>query len=83
MTVALATEHGSMWQNAVGHHALFFRLEQTQENLQKFEHQAGLTDVRYSPHRGLSAEETQFHRLGDVNLPVSMSLSAHMWVELS
>ncbi|KAE8286017.1 putative monooxygenase p33MONOX [Larimichthys crocea] len=40
-------------------------IKQTQENLQKFEHQAGLTDAGYSPHKGLSAEETRFHRLGD------------------
>uniref|UniRef100_A0A0F8B9U0 Putative monooxygenase p33MONOX n=1 Tax=Larimichthys crocea TaxID=215358 RepID=A0A0F8B9U0_LARCR len=46
-------------------------IKQTQENLQKFEHQAGLTDAGYSPHKGLSAEETRFHRLGDT-LPVSM-----------
>uniref|UniRef100_H3CYS7 Putative monooxygenase p33MONOX n=1 Tax=Tetraodon nigroviridis TaxID=99883 RepID=H3CYS7_TETNG len=45
-------------------------IKQTQENLQEFEHQAGLTDVRYSPHRGLSAEETQFHRLGDLKPPL-------------
>lgn len=77
MTVALATEHGSMSQNAVVNHALFVRLEQTQENLQRFEHQARLTDVRYSPHRGLSAEETQFHRLGEVKPPVSTNLNAH------
>uniref|UniRef100_A0A3Q3VYC7 Putative monooxygenase p33MONOX n=1 Tax=Mola mola TaxID=94237 RepID=A0A3Q3VYC7_MOLML len=48
-------------------------IKQTQENLQRFEHQAGLTDARYSPHKGLSAEETRFHRLGDGTLPVSMN----------
>lgn len=83
MTIALATKHGNMAQSAAVNHAVFVCLEQTQENLQDFEHQAGLTDVRYSPHRGLSAEETQFHRLGDVKPPVSTNLNAHMRVELS
>lgn len=58
-------------QNAVVNPALFVDLEQTQENIQKFEHQAGLTDVRYSPHRGLSAEETCY------TLPVSMNFNAY------
>lgn len=49
-----------------------FHQEQTQENLQKFEHQAGLTDAGYSPHKGLSTEETRFHRLGEGTLPVSI-----------
>ncbi|XP_041846264.1 putative monooxygenase p33MONOX [Melanotaenia boesemani] len=44
-------------------------IKQTQENLQKFEHQAGLTDDVYSPHKGLSAEETRSHRLVDGTLP--------------
>ncbi|XP_044061391.1 putative monooxygenase p33MONOX [Siniperca chuatsi] len=44
-------------------------IKHTQENLQKFEHQAGLTDAGYSPHKGLSAEDTRFHRLGDGTLP--------------
>lgn len=58
-------------------HILFFQLclhlhlEQTHENLQKFEYQAGLTDARYSPHKGLCAEDTRFHRLGDGTMPVS------------
>lgn len=50
-------------------------IKQTQENLQRFEHQAGLTDSGYSPHKGLSAEETRFHRLADGSLPVSMNKS--------
>ncbi|XP_049897662.1 putative monooxygenase p33MONOX [Epinephelus moara] len=45
------------------------RIKQTQESLQKFEHQAGLTDAGYSPHKGLSAEETRHYRLGDGTLP--------------
>ncbi|XP_018555120.1 putative monooxygenase p33MONOX isoform X1 [Lates calcarifer] len=44
-------------------------IKQTHENLQRFEHQAGLTEAGYSPHKGLSAEETHFHRLGDSTLP--------------
>ncbi|XP_010788133.1 putative monooxygenase p33MONOX [Notothenia coriiceps] len=48
-------------------------IKQTQDNLHRFEHQAGLTDAGYSPHKGLSAEETRFHRLGDGTLPVSMN----------
>ncbi|XP_030001236.1 putative monooxygenase p33MONOX isoform X2 [Sphaeramia orbicularis] len=43
--------------------------KQTHENIQRFEHQAGLTDTGYSPHKGLSAEETRFSRLADSNLP--------------
>lgn len=44
-------------------------IRQSQDNIQRFEHQAGLTDAGYSPHKGLSAEETCFHRLGDTTLP--------------
>ncbi|XP_071375939.1 putative monooxygenase p33MONOX [Centroberyx affinis] len=44
-------------------------IKQTQENLQRFEHQAGLTDAGYSPHKGLTAEDTRFHRLPDGTLP--------------
>ncbi|KAM8848313.1 putative monooxygenase p33MONOX isoform 1-T2 [Synchiropus picturatus] len=44
-------------------------IKQTQENLQKFEHQAGLTDTGYTPHKGLPAEETRFHRLADSTVP--------------
>ncbi|XP_029020444.1 putative monooxygenase p33MONOX [Betta splendens] len=44
-------------------------IKQTQENLHRFEVQAGLTDTGYSPHKGLSAEESRFHRLGDGTLP--------------
>ncbi|XP_075959902.1 putative monooxygenase p33MONOX [Anarhichas minor] len=44
-------------------------IKQNQESLQKFEHQAGLTDAGYYPHKGLSAEDTHFHRLGDGTVP--------------
>lgn len=73
-----------MWYNCLDCHLLScqrplnksnyvsrLHLEQTHENLQRFEHQAGLTDTRYSPHKGLSAEDTRFHRVGDGTLPVS------------
>ncbi|CAL1613343.1 unnamed protein product [Knipowitschia caucasica] len=42
---------------------------QSQENLHRFEHQAGLTDTGYTPHKGLSAEETHFHRLPKLKMP--------------
>ncbi|XP_072251942.1 putative monooxygenase p33MONOX isoform X1 [Leuresthes tenuis] len=44
-------------------------IKQTHENLQKFEHQAGLADDVYSPHKGLSAEETHSHRRIDGTVP--------------
>ncbi|KAL2077255.1 hypothetical protein ACEWY4_026759 [Coilia grayii] len=37
----------------------------TQESIQRFEQQAGLTDLGYQPHKGLSAEETHFRRKGE------------------
>ena len=48
--------------------------EQSQDSLQRFEHQAGLTDDVYSPHKGLSAEETRSPRLADGTIPVSPEL---------
>ncbi|XP_013863857.1 putative monooxygenase p33MONOX [Austrofundulus limnaeus] len=44
-------------------------IKQSQENLERFEHQAGLTETVYSPHKGLSAEETRLHRLTDGKMP--------------
>ncbi|KAL2094889.1 hypothetical protein ACEWY4_009608 [Coilia grayii] len=38
--------------------------KQTQENIHKFEKQAGLTDAGYSPHKGL-VDETHYHRIAD------------------
>ncbi|KAM4544792.1 putative monooxygenase p33MONOX isoform 2-T2 [Odontesthes bonariensis] len=35
--------------------------KQTQENMYKFEQRAGLTDASYTPHKGLTAEETRHH----------------------
>ncbi|KAJ8254638.1 hypothetical protein GJAV_G00195320 [Gymnothorax javanicus] len=34
---------------------------QSQDSIQRFEQQAGLRDNRYSPHKGLTAEETRYH----------------------
>lgn len=36
--------------------------EQTQESIQRFEQQAGLRDAGYTPHKGLTAEETKYLR---------------------
>ncbi|XP_012678158.1 putative monooxygenase p33MONOX [Clupea harengus] len=38
--------------------------KQTQENIHRFEKQAGLTDTGYSPHKGL-VDETHYHRMAD------------------
>ncbi|XP_043077758.1 putative monooxygenase p33MONOX isoform X2 [Puntigrus tetrazona] len=40
-------------------------IKQTQESMHKFEKQAGLTDTGYTPHKGLTAEETRYHRLAE------------------
>lgn len=37
----------------------------TQENIQRFEQQAGFTESGYTPHKGLSAEDTLFLRKGE------------------
>ncbi|XP_048459908.1 putative monooxygenase p33MONOX [Rhincodon typus] len=39
--------------------------QQTQESIQRFEKQAGLTDAGYQPHKGLLAEEASYHRVGE------------------
>uniref|UniRef100_A0A674IY18 Putative monooxygenase p33MONOX n=1 Tax=Terrapene triunguis TaxID=2587831 RepID=A0A674IY18_9SAUR len=39
--------------------------KQTQENIQRFEQQAGLRDAGYTPHKGLTAEETKYHRVAE------------------
>ncbi|XP_045082890.1 putative monooxygenase p33MONOX [Coregonus clupeaformis] len=44
-------------------------IKQTQESLQRFELQAGLTEAGYTPHKGLSVEDTQFHRLAEGPMP--------------
>ncbi|XP_034037533.1 putative monooxygenase p33MONOX [Thalassophryne amazonica] len=38
-------------------------LSRSQEDFQRFEHQAGLTDTGYYPRKGLPADESCFHRL--------------------
>eukprot|EP00063_Salmo_salar_P093290 XP_014068125.1 PREDICTED: putative monooxygenase p33MONOX [Salmo salar] len=45
------------------------RIKHSQESLQRFELQAGLTEAGYTPHKGLSAEETRFHRLAEGHMP--------------
>ncbi|XP_072518395.1 putative monooxygenase p33MONOX isoform X2 [Salminus brasiliensis] len=40
-------------------------VKQTQESIQTFEKRAGLTDTGYTPHKGLAAEETRFHRMAE------------------
>lgn len=39
--------------------------EQTQESIQRFEQQAGLREAGYTPHKGLTTEETTYHRLAE------------------
>ncbi|XP_069754842.1 putative monooxygenase p33MONOX [Narcine bancroftii] len=39
--------------------------QQTQESIQRFEKQAGLTDAGYQPHKGLVAEEASYYRVGE------------------
>ena len=39
--------------------------EQTQESIQRFEQQAGLRDAGYTPHKGLTTEETKYHRVAE------------------
>ncbi|XP_067899566.1 putative monooxygenase p33MONOX isoform X2 [Heterodontus francisci] len=39
--------------------------KQSQESIQRFEKQAGLTDAGYQPHKGLVAEEASYHRVGE------------------
>ncbi|MED6278768.1 hypothetical protein CHARACLAT_027305 [Characodon lateralis] len=45
----------------------------SQENLQKFEHQAGLAEAVYSPHKGLTTEDSHFYRLADGKLPQALA----------
>ena len=39
--------------------------EQTQESIQHFEQQAGLRDAGYTPHKGLTTEETKYLRVAE------------------
>ncbi|KAM5172577.1 putative monooxygenase p33MONOX isoform 2-T2 [Mantella aurantiaca] len=37
----------------------------TQESIQRFEQQAGLRDAGYTPHKGLTTEESKYHRVAE------------------
>ncbi|NXU05812.1 P33MX monooxygenase, partial [Buphagus erythrorhynchus] len=39
--------------------------KQTQESIQRFEQQAGLREAGYTPHKGLTTEETKYHRVAE------------------
>lgn len=52
--------------------------EQTQESIQRFEQQAGLRDAGYTPHKGLTTEETKYHRVAEA---VHVRLVLH-WLSL-
>ncbi|KAM4873686.1 putative monooxygenase p33MONOX [Thomomys bottae] len=39
--------------------------KQTQENIHRFEQQAGLRDAGYTPHKGLTTEETKYLRVAE------------------
>lgn len=39
--------------------------EQTQESIQRFEQQAGLREAGYTPHKGLTTEETKYLRVAE------------------
>ncbi|XP_044085132.1 putative monooxygenase p33MONOX isoform X1 [Neovison vison] len=39
--------------------------KQTQESIQRFEQQAGLSDAGYTPHKGLTTEETKYLRVAE------------------
>uniref|UniRef100_A0A8C3CSV1 Putative monooxygenase p33MONOX n=1 Tax=Cairina moschata TaxID=8855 RepID=A0A8C3CSV1_CAIMO len=42
--------------------------KQTQESIQRFEQQAGLREAGYTPHKGLTTEETKYHRVAEAVL---------------
>jgi hypothetical protein len=41
--------------------SISLQAEQTQDSVMRFEQSAGLTDTSYTPHKGLTAEETRHH----------------------
>lgn len=49
--------------------------EHTHESMSKFEQRAGLTDTSYTPHKGLTAEETRHHHRMPEALQVSRTPS--------
>ena len=63
--------------------------EQTQESIQRFEQQAGLRDAGYTPHKGLTTEETKYLRVAEA-LHVSLFPRTehtpnphHLWLSLA
>lgn len=51
--------------------------KQTQESIQRFEQQAGLRDAGYTPHKGLTAEETKYHRVAEALHTLKMQTGDH------
>ncbi|XP_041441209.1 putative monooxygenase p33MONOX isoform X2 [Xenopus laevis] len=46
----------------------------TQESIQRFEQQAGLRDAGYTPHKGLTSEETKYHRVAEALHKLNMHI---------
>lgn len=70
ITVSPATDnpdHAPVKTTATAMHVIMDSLitRQTQENTQHFEQQAALRDMGYTPHRGLTAEETRYLRMAE------------------
>lgn len=53
--------------------------EQTQESIQRFEQQAGLRDAGYTPHKGLTTEETKYLRVAEA---LHVSNQCCSWLEI-
>lgn len=53
--------------------------EQTQESIQRFEQQAGLRDAGYTPHKGLTTEETKYLRVAEA---LHVSNQCCSWLEM-
>ena len=53
--------------------------EQTQESIQRFEQQAGLRDAGYTPHKGLTTEETKYLRVAEA---LHVSSQCCSWLEI-
>ena len=53
--------------------------KQTQESIQRFEQQAGLRDAGYTPHKGLTTEETKYLRVAEA---LHVSNQCCSWLEI-